>query len=398
MEQVSVKRINHGLLLRAPEKSLSGLYEACVIRTPVIRFEIRHILSRSTPYFHIKWNWPSDKGEVVPFPLKYDESLKAHLVRLLETAWTYDVLPELKKRRITQTVPSAVQVLYSSGQQPVVRLDEQVRIWVALAERHEDSLSEPGLLLRLNPGFVRPNPTKGVIDMELFDDEQTCCGHFTSLRAGGCWWGMINFVGLLPQSVQHIIQAWENSPISRSIILTGYGNDSAKCQLLHQLNVDAGDLPHPLKKEVPNLLYASVSRAYNNTPVQQMQSQIERHMAGELLKEKEAFDWDRFADYPDRLAVSPESAREMKQGTEIWLRAAALSRREQAIVQLDVMLECQDRKWTQQQKANHLRMGLKNYEKHRRHARMALQEARKKPVLYGYERLLDKILKGLDKK
>jgi hypothetical protein len=210
---------------------------------------------------------------------------------------------------------------------------------------------------------------------------------------------VIDLVGLLPQSVQFVIEAWEHSTLSRNIILSAYGDDSAKAQLLHQVNLDMYSLPWPLNEEALNLVYASVYRAYDDTPVQQMLSVISHRIMEELSRETESLDWARFLDYPDRLAVSPEEASELKQAVERYFTAAGLSRREQVILKLNVVLECRNEKWERQQKAKYLNMGVKSYEKHLSHAHMALRTAKRKPIPEGYKRLLDKIfLEGLDKK
>lgn len=387
-------RLYHSLLLRAPQRSPSGLYEACVIRTPVMRFEMRRVRGRFTPHLTLKQNWSSDKGEVVLFPVKVDESFKAHLVLLLEATWTYHVLPELHKRGLGQGALFAVQVLYPAGQQPFVRLDEEVRVRATMLARREGWLSDPGLLLRLNPGLVRQSATRRVIDMELLDDERTRYGHFTCLRVDAYWQGIIDLVGLLPKSVQDVIEAWEHSPLSRGIILSGYGDDLAKGKLLGQLGVDMCSLPWPLNEEAPNLVHASVYQAYEDTPVQQMPSVISHRITEELWRESESLNWDRFLDHPDRLAVSPEEASELKQVAEQWFTAAGLSREERAILKLNVILECRKEKWKRRQKAKYLNMSIKNYEKHLSHARMALRMARRKPIAGAYKRLLDEILKG----
>ena len=370
---------------------------------------MRRIRGRPAQHLTLRQNWASDKWEVIPFPVKRDWGLESHWRHMLEDIWTLDVLPVLRKRGLDQGELFAIQVLFLAGREPLVRLNEEVRIRPTLLLCREapiwlDSigrLSETALVLSLGMESWRQllGVTRRAVDMQLLDDERTRCGHFTSLRIDGAWWGVIDLVGLLPQSVQFVIEAWEHSTLSRNIILSAYGDDSAKAQLLHQVNLDMYSLPWPLNEEALNLVYASVYRAYDDTPVQQMLSVISHRIMEELSRETESLDWARFLDYPDRLAVSPEEASELKQAAERYFTAAGLSRREQVILKLNVVLECRNEKWERQQKAKYLNMGVKSYEKHLSHAHMALRTAKRKPIPEGYKRLLDKIfLEGLDKK
>lgn len=402
--EVVMERLYHGLLLRAPQRSLSGLYAACIIRTPIIRFEMRRVRGRPTQHLTLRQNWVSDKGDVIPFPVKQDWGLESHWKHMLEDTWTLDVLPALRKRGFDEPELFVVQVLHPSGREPFVRFNQEVRVRPSLLLCREaptwlysiGRLSESGFVFGFSPELCQQllGATSRVIDLQLLDDERTRYGHFTCLRIGDCWQGVVDLVGLLPESMQHRIEAWERSPLSRSIISSAYGDDSAKDELLRRQNIDRYSLPWPLNEEMPNLVYASVYRTYDNTPVQQMPSVISHCITEELTAERESLDWDRFLDYPDRLAVSPNEASELKQATERYCIATGLGRKKQAIIKLNVILECRNEKWTRQQKAGYLNMGVKNYEKQLGHTRTALRLARRKQIPEGYKRLLDEILKG----
>lgn len=359
-----------------------------------MRFEIRHVTGRFTPHFTLTQNWPSDKGQPVLFPVKPGENLKSYLMLLLEAAWSCHVLPELRKRGLVQEALFAVQVLYVAGKQPFVRLNEEVRVKATILERREGWPLEHVLLLKLKPGFVRQSPTRRIIDMELVNEERARYGHFTCLRVESCWWGVIDFVGLLPQSVQDTIEAWEHSSLSGAIVLSAYGDDSAKDQLLYQLNVDMSSLPEPLNREVSNLVYACVYRACDDTPVQEIPSAITHRITEELSKERKSLDWGWFLSDTDCLAMSLEEASELKQATEQYIIAAGLGRREQDIIKLNVMLKCRGDKWKRRAKAKHLEMSVKSYEKYLRSIRIALRADRRKLIAEGYKHLLDEILKG----
>lgn len=403
MEVTIDDRLYQGLLLRAPQRSPYGSWPACVIRTPVLRFQKQRVRGQPTQHLMLRQNWPRGKGEVILFPVNPDWNLQTHWKHLLEDAWTLDVLPVLRKRRLEQGELFAVQLLHPPGGEPFLRVNEEVRTRACLLPHREaptwfhsmGQLSESGIVFKLNLESMRQllGATGQVVGLQLLDDERTRYGHFTCLRIGASWQGMFDLVGLLPQSVQYVIDAWD-SVFSRTIISTRYGDDLAKDQLLHQLNVDIYSLPEPLKEEALNLVYASVFRSYEDTPIQQMPGMISRLLSEEISREKGSLSWDEFPNYPDRLTISREQAIDWKRETEQLFAAAGLSKKERAIVQLNFMLVCRDEEWTRRQKANYLNMGVKSYEKHLGHARMVLRTAKRKPIPEGYKRLLNEILKG----
>jgi len=367
-----------------------------------MRFEMRRVRSRFTPYLTLKQNWPSDKGEVVLFPVKVDESLKSHLVLLLEAAWTYHVLPELHKKGLDQGALFAVQVLYPPDRQPFVRLGEEVRVKATMLERREGWLSESSLLLKLSPGFVRQSPTKRIVDIELLDDERTRYGHFTCLRVEGYWWGIMDLLGLLPQSAQDAIEAWEHSPPSRNIILSGYGGDSAKDQLLHQLNVDMCSLSEPLNEEVLNLVYATVYRAWDDTPVQQMPSVVSHRIIEAIDELKQSYSWEGFAKHgaafsDAQLKLSAERIGEVLHDAERIFAKSGLTEWQTKVLKLETILciRGEQGKWTEADKAKYLGMKQGNYRQHLYQGRLKTQSARHaQKELNGYERLLRAIFGG----
>jgi hypothetical protein len=304
------------------------------------------------------------------------------------------VLPELRKRELGQEDIFAVQVVYRVGQQPLVRLNKEVRGTFGTVERRQWCSPEDRLLLRLKVGVAPPCATTQVIDMELADDERDRYGHFTCFRLDSYWNGLIDLVGLLPKTTQDVISAWDYSALCQNIILSVYGDDSAKDELLHQLNVDMFSLPEPLKEEVPKLIYSSIYRVYDEAPVRRMTSIINHRIMQELWKEKESLHWDYFLEFPDRLSVSPEEANDLKQAMERYFTVAGLGSKEQEILKLNAILACRGDKWTRPEKAKYLKMSVKSYEKYLRHLRMSLQMDISKQIAEGYKRLLGEILKG----